>query len=116
MDKSEAINHLTENVKNAITEFFVPLMTTKDVNETAFNELHELCVRMTNVLAGMDMIPREFLSELNTAIGILYNEDSAYHERSDDLKSMGDKLQWIYGTILSGESYSEPQPGAPRII
>ncbi len=114
--RDTSIPVLTEELRNAITRFFVPLQTTRDIDRDAFASLIGVTTDMSYALKGNSLIPKDLLIEIYSSYLIICNEAPAFGSHQTELEEMAYKLGFLFYLILKDETPSDRIPGAPRIL
>lgn len=115
-DINEIITTVGPRLREAVSNFLVPLLTTRVVKKDAFEELAASAEMLAKLLKGHDLVPKSLLREIYGSIGSLRNEAPYFKEQSATLVDMSNKLEWTYYLILIGECNEDRVPGVPRII
>lgn len=107
-DLSNDINEL----KREISEFAVRLQTIREVRSDRFDAVVGRIGSITRHLQGVDSLPRDLLNELYFFGQVLRNEA----RQNEALSPMADKVEFLFGLLLKGETPEDRVPGRPRII
>ena len=103
-------------LRDAVTLFFVPLQTSRQIDEAAFRALHGEGLRLVRACKGREDVPKALLKELLVAYSILRNEAPYFGDKTSILEDMANKLESCFRLIISDEVPEDRQPGVPRII
>ena len=107
-DLSNNINQL----KREISEFAVPLQTIREVRSDHFDAVVGQIESITRCLQGVDSLPRDLLNEVYFFGQVLRNEA----RQNEAISPMADKIEFLFGLLLKGETPEDRVPGHPRII
>lgn len=108
------LEHLCKDVERWSLELLMPLQTTKDINEAAFERLDETAKTLARQLKGSEMIPRRAVDCLYVTMGILKNE-ADYSSDKDRVMQMALAINQAFGAILEGKAVEDRQPTNPNL-
>jgi hypothetical protein len=109
------VEMLGEELREAITQFIVPLQTTRTVNQLAFDKLEHAARLLAAKLKGSDLVSKSLLKELYATAGIIRAEAPYIKGETAKLEKMAGQIQMIFDVILWGESCDDRKPGVPRV-
>jgi hypothetical protein len=115
-DINEIISATGSHIRESVSNFLIPLQTTRVVKREAFEELSISVKTLAKQLKGHSLVPKFLLNEIYKTMQILRNEAPYFKEESEVLTDMANQLEMTLGLILIGESYEDRVPGIPRII
>jgi hypothetical protein len=106
-----------EELKEAITDFIIPLQTTRKIDEYLFEKLHEASLQLVRVCKNEPEVPKALLQELQGTARILANE-AVYLKNNEKemLEDMAKKISLCLDLILLNEVPEDRVSGVPRII
>lgn len=113
MDK---LDSLSATLREEITNFLVPLQTSRVVKFEAFENLHEIAKDLMRELVGTDRVSKSLLNELYVTALTIKAEAPYFGEQKEQLEQMGDSLEMCFSLILKNEVPEDRVPGVPRII
>jgi hypothetical protein len=108
------VGRLSEELYQHFFDLIVPLQTTKEINDTAFQAADQIGKELARLLKGQELLPRKLLYDLDMAAGILENE-ARHATDPDKVMAMARAVQMTYGLILCGECHDDRKPGVPRV-
>jgi len=103
-------------IRDAVSNFLIPLHTTRVVKREAFEELAVAVKTLAKQLKGHDLVPKSLLNEVYGTMQALRNEVPYFKGETAALEDMANQLEMSLGLILIGESHEDRVPGSPRII
>ena len=103
------LEHLCKEVERWGLELLMPLQTTKDINEAAFEQLNEAAKALARQLKGSEMIPRRAIDCLYLTMGILKNE-ADYSRDKERVLQMAHTVNEAFGAILEGMAVEDRMP------
>ncbi|GAA5121239.1 hypothetical protein JIN84_00445 [Luteolibacter yonseiensis] len=103
-------------IRDAVSNFLIPLQTTRVVGREAFGELHSCVKELAKQLKGHDLVPKSLLNEIYGTMQTLRNEAPYFKGETSTLEDMANQLEMSLGLILIGESHEDRASGVPRII
>lgn len=104
-----------EELREAITQFLVPLRTVRIVDQFAFDKLEHAARLLTAKLKGNDLISKSLLKELYATAGIIRAQAPYLKAETAKLEQMADQIQMIFDLIIWDESYDDRKSGVPRV-
>lgn len=110
------IEEIGNKLKEAITNFLVPLQTVKIVKSEAFEILRQQAEALALSLKDVESVPKHLLNELYVTIQIIRNEAPYAKGEKALLEQMAAKLEMCFALILRNEVSTERKPGVPRIM
>ena len=110
------IQTITDDLREAITSFLVPLQTTRILNRNAFLTLNKAVEALAQALKGTDYVSKAVLNEMYVTIQVMRAEAPYFKEETASIQEMADKLEYCFALILRNESPSDRVPGVPRIM
>ena len=111
-----SIDQQAERLRQSITDFVVPLQTTRVVKKSAFESLHASAKQIARELKGSTHVPRALLNELYGTMQILRAEAPYLRGETANIEAMANQIEMIFGLILQGEAPEDRRPGVPRVI
>jgi hypothetical protein len=119
-DRKKMMNQTDTDIgpqlRDAITQFLVPLQTMQPVNVAAFERLHALAVDLLHCYKDKEYVSKSLLHELHTSIKIITAETAHRAKERQVLEDMTAKLQMCFDLLLIGETPEKRNPGIPRIV
>jgi hypothetical protein len=112
--KSEV--EMEEELRAAVTEFLVPLPTTRVINQAAFDRLRRAAVGYAERMRTVDKLSKSILREIHASAKIILAEAPFFGDQSATLQAMAGELQKTFDLILIGEAPGDRKPGVPRIL
>ena len=112
----EKLFAIEAELKEAITDFLVPLQTTRVIKQDAFERLHSSAKEICRQLKGNQLVPKSLLNEIYVTALVIKTEQSHFEDRAALLEEMSHQLEMCFILILKDESPEDRQPGVPRII
>ena len=112
---TEEMEHLCKEVERWGLEPLMPLQTTKDINEAAFEQFNETAKALARQLKDSEMIPRRAVDCLYVTMGILKNE-ADYSRNKERVMQMALAVNEAFGAILEGQAVEDRKPANPRIV
>lgn len=109
-----SVEEIAADLRQDITDFIVPIQTTKAVDTSKFERLERHASEAARTLKGSEQLPRFLLNELYVSMKVLRAE--APYCRSHQLDLMADRIEMVFGLILRGESPDDRRPGVPRVM
>jgi hypothetical protein len=107
-------DQIGDELERHIFELILPLQTTKEIKEAAFNAADEAGRTLARLLKGHEMLPRKIIYALDMAAGTLENEAPYSHDEQKVL-AMSRAFRFTFGLILLGESHEDRKPGVARV-
>lgn len=115
-DIDDIISTNGSRIREAVSNFLIPLQTTRVLKRDAFEELAASVKLLTQQLKGHDLVPKSLLNEIYGTVQVLRNEAPYFKGESPTLEDMANQLEMSLGLILIGESHEDRVPGVPRIV
>lgn len=115
-DIDDIISATGPRIRDAVSNFLIPLQTTRVVKREAFEELAASVKALAKQLKGHDLVPKSLLNEIYGTMQALRNEAPYFKGEAATLEDMANQLEMTLGLILIGESHEDRVPGVPRII
>jgi hypothetical protein len=109
------IQTITNELREAISSFLVPLQTTRVLNKDAFIKLLKIVEALAQTLKGIDSVSKSVLNELYVTIQVLRAEAPYVKGETSAIQEMAGKLEYYFALILRNETPSERIPGVPRV-
>jgi len=103
-------------LREAITQFIVPLQTMQPVNVAAFERLYALAIDLLHCYKGKEYVSKSLLNELHTSVKIIVAETAHRAKERQVMEDMASKLQMCIDLLLIGETPEDRKPGVPRIM
>ncbi len=110
------VEFLGEELREAITQFVVPLQTTRTVDRKAFDRIERSARLLSSKLKGNDLVSKSLLNQLYVTARVIRAEARFIEGESANLEKMADQIEMVFGLILLGESCDDRKPGVPRVI
>ena len=104
-------------MREAITQFVVPLQRGTPASGSAFEQVHSLVVELMGYYKGNDRVSKSLLNDVYVVPRVLAAElEHAPPGERESLNQMIQKLEMCFGLLLLGEVPEDRRPGVPRII
>jgi len=110
------IEQKINDLKEAITNFLVPIQTKRVLDLEAFLALNKVVETLAQMLKGTDNVSKSMLNEIYITIQIMRAEAPYVKEQTAAIETMASKLEYCFALILRNESPSDRLPGRPRIM
>jgi hypothetical protein len=111
------IEVFAEELRQKISDFLVPIQTSRVVNETNFKSVQQTLEQIASKLKDIDLVSKSLLNEAYVTIKILRAEAPNFNgDESIILVNMANKLEFIFELILKNETVDQRKPGVPRIL
>lgn len=110
--RSEA--ELAAEIRQTISDFLIPLRTTKIIRTNDFERLHALGVELLHTCKGNDRVSKSLTYELYATRGMI-DAEIPFHKEKQQLQEMSSRLSMIFDLLLIGEVPEDRIPGRPRI-
>jgi hypothetical protein len=107
-------SEIAPELREAVTQFLVPLQTMHRVDVVAFNRLHDLVVELMHSYKGSDLVSKSLLHELYSVPRIIFGELEHRPTDRQVLEQMAQKLDYCFSLLLLGEVPEDRKPGVPR--
>lgn len=105
---------LATEIRQAVSDFLIPLRTTKVIKSDDFERLHTLGVELLHTYKGNDRVSKSLIYEFYATRGMIDSE-IPYHKEKQQLQEMSARLSMIFDLLLIGEVPEDRIPGKPRI-
>ena len=109
-------SEIAPDLREAVTQFLVPLRTMQPTDVRAFDCLHSLVVELMRSYKGSDRVSKSLLHELYSVPRVISAELEHRPAERQILEQMAQKLEVCFGLLLLGEVPEDRKPGVPRII
>ncbi len=109
-------SEIAPDLREAVTQFLVPLQTMQPTDVRAFERLHLLVVELMRSYKGSDRVSKSLLHELYSVPRVIFAELEHRPAERQILEQMAQKLEMCFGLLLLGEVPEDRKPGVPRII
>jgi hypothetical protein len=110
------IDQVADELRKNITNFIVPLQTTRVVRADAFEAINRSARTLARILRGSPLVQKSLLNELFVTAQILRAEAPYLKGESAKLSGMADQIETTFALILKGEAHEDRVPGVPRVI
>ena len=110
------IDSLAASLREAVTNFLVPLQTTRVVKPEAFEVLHNIAKDLMREFVGTDKISKSLLNEIYVTVLTMKAEAPYFDGHKEQLEEMANALEMCFSLILKNEVPEDRVPGVPRII
>ncbi|GJM24871.1 MAG: hypothetical protein DHS20C16_12860 [Phycisphaerae bacterium] len=111
-----ALESTAAELRQAITDFLVPLQTTRVVNKDAFARLFTHAQELMPILKEHELVPKSLLNELYRVPLVILAEAPYFKDESEQLDEMAHKIGVCFSRILKGEVPEDRIPGVPRLM
>lgn len=108
-------SEIAPELREAVTQFLVPLQTMQPTNVKAFERLHGLVIELMRSYKGNDLVSKSLLNELYTVPRIITTELEHRPAEREILEKMTQQLVFCFDLLLIDELPEERRPGVPRI-
>ena len=115
-DIDEIISKTGPRVREAVSNFLIPLQTTRVVSRKAFEELDDAVKILATQLKGHELVPKSLLNEVYGTMQARRNEAPYFEGETTTHQDMANQLEMTLGLILIGESHEDRVPGSPRVV
>lgn len=105
-----------KDLREAISQFIVPLQTSRVVAREAFDKLNQSARLLASTLKDIDSVSKSLLNELYVTFKVIRTEAQFIKEESANLEKMADQIEMTFDLILRGESCDDRKPGVARIV
>lgn len=115
-DIDDIISTTGQRLREAVSNFLIPLQTTRVLKRDAFETLAAESKGLAKQLKGHDLVPKALLNEIYGTMQVLRNEAPYFKGETATLEDMANQLEMTLGLIFIGESHEDRVPGVPRIV
>ncbi|OOW67703.1 hypothetical protein Xmlh_03835 [Xanthomonas axonopodis pv. melhusii] len=105
-----------DSVKRPLGKLLLSIQTERNTDLLIVQDVISQVKELARALKGRDLIPREILYELHTAIKILRAEIPHLKNGVDGAIKAANEIELAFDLILRGECHGDRVPGVPRII
>ena len=109
-------SEIAPELREAVTQFLIPLQTMQPTDVRAFERLHTLVIELMRSYKGIDRVSKSLLNELYSVPRIISAEIEHRPTERLVLEEMAQKLEYCFGLLLLGEVPEDRKPGVPRIV
>ena len=109
-------SEIAPELREAVTQFLIPLQTMQPIDVRAFERLHALVFELMNSYKGSDRVSKSLLHELYSVPRIISVELAHRPTERQVLEEMAQKLEFSFGLLLLGELPEDRKPGVPRVV
>jgi hypothetical protein len=109
-------SEIAPELREAVTQFLVPLKTMQPVDVGAFDRIHGLVVELMHSYKGSDRVSKSLLHELFAVPRSISAELEHRSAERDTLEQMAQMLEYCFGLLLLDETPEDRKPGVPRIV
>jgi hypothetical protein len=107
---------IAPDLREAVTQFTVPLQRMQPADVRAFDRLHSLVVELMRSYKGSDRVSKSLLHELYSVRRVISAELEHRPAERLILEQMVQTLEMCFGLLLLGEVPEDRKPGVPRVI
>jgi hypothetical protein len=106
-----------EELRQKISDFLVPIQTSRVVSETNFKSVQQALEQIASELKDINIVSKSLLNDAYVTIKILRAEAPHFNEdESNVMVHMANKLEIVFELILKNETIDQRKPGVPRIL
>lgn len=104
------------SLREAISDFLLPLQTTRVINRIAFRRMHGYARQLVLLLQNHEFVSKDILNELFTVSLATRAEAPYYKSDQQELEEMATEIELCFSLILKGEVPGDRIPNVPRVI
>jgi hypothetical protein len=110
------IENAASDLRAAITDFLLPLQTSRVVRRDDFVRLRRHTHELMRLLKGRDLVSKALMNELFSVPLIIRAEIPYFKTDASDLDEMAGEIELCFSLLLKDEVPEDRIPGVPRII